>query len=264
MREIFYICVIGIVGLCAGDLVNRIVFRVNDKRQLIGKSRCRMCREPIGFLDRIPVVSYLNLKGRCRSCSFKISTQYPLVEIVLAVLFMLFFARAYFGVWMPSFVGSSEWLLLFLRDATLSVFLLIVAIYDLRFFRILDRYAVAGIVLAVAFNLWLGAPVVSLVTGILVIGAFFGFQYWLSHGKWMGAGDMRIGMLAGALLGIEAGLISVFFAYLLASIVGMALVLLRHRSVRSYVPFGAFLAVGILFGMLFGESIWNWYSGYLI
>ncbi|MFA6130667.1 MAG: prepilin peptidase [Patescibacteria group bacterium] len=259
MMDVLYLFLAGLAGLGVGSLVNIVIFRRNDGRELFGRSRCRVCQEPLALLDMIPLLGFFRLRGKCRSCSLPISWQYPILELLTGILFMVLFSRAYFGFWMPSFVGSGEWFLLFLRDASLFPFLLIIAVYDFRYFRILDRYSLIAVVIAILWNIALGMPALSMMAGMAVLGGFFGIQYVISKGAWMGGGDIRLGLVLGAYLGLEVGLVAVFLSYLVGAIVGGVLLFLKKRTLHSAVPFGAFLTTSAIFCALYGEVIWNWY-----
>lgn len=250
-------------GIAVGSFINVVVFRSETNETLLGRSKCRTCQKPILPKDLIPVLSYFALKGRCRSCSAVIEWQYPVVEIVMGVLFGVLYARAAMFYNVPSFVESNEWMLLFLRDAVMSVFLLIIFVYDLRFSYILDRFSIPAMIIALGCNALLGAPMVSILLGGLMIGGFFAFQFLISKGAWIGGGDIRMGLLMGFYLGISQGLLALFIAYVLGSIVGVILILSRKRKLDSQVPFGTFLSAATLVALLFGNDILGWYLGLL-
>lgn len=246
-----------------GSFINVVVFRSENNQTLLGRSKCRTCQKPISAMDLIPVISYFALKGRCRSCSAVIEWQYPVVEIVMGVLFGLLYARAAMFYNVPSFVDAHEWMLLFLRDAIMSVFLLIIFIYDLRFSYILDRFSVPAMIIALGFNLLLGAPLSSLLLGGFAIGGFFAFQFLISRGAWIGGGDIRMGLLMGFYLGLSQGLLALFLSYVLGSIIGIGLILSKKRKLDSQVPFGTFMAVATFVTLIFGPRILDWYLGFL-
>lgn len=250
-------------GIAVGSFVNAIIFRSESNEPLFGKSKCRVCQKPILPLDLIPVVSYFALKGRCRSCSAVIEWQYPVVEIVMGVLFGVLYARAALVYNVPSFVETNEWMLLFLRDAILSVFLLIIFIYDLRYSYILDRFSIPAMAIVFCLNVFLGASPTSLLLGGLAIGSFFAFQFLVSRGAWIGGGDIRMGMLMGFYLGLSQGLLALFLSYVFGSIIGILLILFKKRRLDSQVPFGTFMSAATLITVIFGPKILDWYLGLL-
>jgi len=252
-----------LLGIAIGSFVNALVFRANDNEAITGRSKCRACLTPIAAKDLIPVISFFLLKRKCRKCTSVIEWQYSIVELSMGVLFGLLFARSLYGVGFPEFVMGKDWLALFIRDALMVTFLLIIFIYDLRWRVILDRFSIPAIIIALIMNVALGADVVDLLAGGIVIAGFFALQFFLSSGRWIGGGDIRMGALMGALLGLKVGLVALFLSYIFGAIGGILLILSKRGNLQSHVPFGTFLAVGTLVAMLFGENILNWYIGLL-
>lgn len=253
-----------IFGLCVGSFLNVVIFRLREKTSVVrGRSCCRSCKTPVAILDLIPVISFLRLKGRCRSCSEVIEWQYPAVELITAILFALVFARAYFGFYVPGFVDDADWLLLFIRDAITVSALVVIFVYDLRYQYILDRVTLPVMILVFAINISLGANPISLLLAALLIGGFFAVQFLISNGKWIGGGDIRLGMLMGLLLGIGPGLIALFIAYILGSVIGIALMLFKRASSKSRIAFGTFLSVATVISLLLGGPMWEWYLSLL-
>lgn len=250
-----------IIGLSFGSFINVLVFRTKENQTILGRSKCRKCLEPVSTVDLVPVLNYFWLKGRCRHCSSVIEWQYPVIELVMGVLFGLLFVRAYLGYGFPPFAEGAEWLALYARDVVMAVFLLVIFVYDARYGYILDRYSVPAMILALVFNLSLGAEPASLLLGGLMIGGFFAIQFLISQGRWIGGGDIRMGLLMGFLLGIGPGLLALFIAYVLGALVGIILIANGTRKHHEQIPFGTFLAAGTLVAMVFGQDILTWYMG---
>lgn len=252
-----------LIGVVVGSIVNATVLRTKSGLPIMSRAKCITCVEPIAWFDLIPVVSYFALKGRCRRCSAAIEWQYPAVELAMGILFLLFAARIQFGWGIPSFVEEAEYGWLFVRDAVMSVFLVIIFLYDFRFSVIPDRFSIPAIIIAFAVNLGLGAQPYGVLLGSLTIGAFFAIQFLASQGRWVGGGDIRMGMLIGALLGLPLGVLALFVSYILGSVAGLYLVGAGHRRLDSHVPFGTFLAVGAIVAMVFGPELLTWYFSVL-
>lgn len=239
-------------GLAIGSFLNVVVFRTHADVPLTGRSKCLICEQPIGWFDLIPVVSFLTLRGRCRRCKGAISWQYPLVEAVTTLLVVL--------------IAWQTWpdVSLLLRDVILTIFLIIIFVYDLKYGYILDRFTVPGMILAVVMNFALGiVSVESMLLGALVVGGFFALQFIASKGKWIGGGDIRLGVMMGLMLGLWPGVLALFLGYVFGAIVAVGL-LLRGRTLKSAVPFGTFLTVGTVVAMLWGQKIIDWYLGYFL
>ncbi len=256
---IIYLLFALILGVVVGSIVNATVLRTKAGLPIMGKSKCLACVEPMVWYDLIPVISYFALKGRCRRCSSAIEWQYPAVEIAVGLLFVIFAARIFLGLGVPEYISGTEHAILFIRDAVIGVFLVIIFLYDFRFSVIPDRFSIPAIIIVILLNLALGAETWSMLLGGLAIGAFFSLQYLVSQGKWVGGGDIRMGLLMGFLLGLPLGMVALFLSYVLGAIGGVFLLAFGHRKVDGHVPFGTFMAFAIVVTMLFGQSLLDWY-----
>lgn len=244
-----------LLGVTVGSFLNVIVFRTRSGRSIVhGRSRCRDCEVPIRPADMIPVVSYILLRGRCRNCKHIISIQYPLVELFTGVIFLLFFLRYVYGFSTPANLTADVWIAYLLRDFIFTGFLIVLFVYDLKYILILDRFTVPAMIVALLLNLWIGAPPISLLLGALVLAGFFGIQFALSGGAWVGGGDIRMGALMGFMLGIEQGLVALLIAYTLGAFSGIFLILTRQAKLRSQIPMGSFLSIAT-FIMLFSGNL---------
>ena len=261
-NALLLIVLAAVLGLLVGSIVNACVLRTKNGLPLMSKNRCLRCVEPVAWFDAIPLLSYVALRGRCRRCTAAIEWQYPAVEAAMAILFAVFAARVVWGVGIPVFVDDAERWLLFTRDAAVSAFLVIIFLYDFRFSVIPDRFSIPAIIIALFTNLALGASPWGVLVGGLVLGAFFSLQFLISQGRWVGGGDIRMGLLMGFLLGVPLGMVGLFLAYIVGAIAGIGLLVGGHRTLDSHVPFGTFLAGGTVIAMLFGSAIANWYLGF--
>ena len=251
----------GFFGLITGSFLNVVVLRRGAK-SLGGRSECMSCGTRIRWYDNIPVLSWLILRGRCRSCGSRISLQYPLVEALCGALFAL--------------MGAAP-VALSVRIAALPVLALFVAIavYDLRHTIIPDGWAYSLAALALGTQLLLPAPAESGLVLLLLAGPIAAlplFAMWLgSGGRWMGLGDAKLALGIGWLLGPFWGIYAVFFAFVIGAVVSLAVLLPLPYLVRfaaytgiarlsasaarftmhSEVPFGPFLV---------GSCIFIWFS----
>ncbi len=226
-----------LVGLAVGSFLNVLVFRTHEGRSALrGRSRCLACEVPLGPLDLIPVVSFMLLRGCCRTCAAAISWQYPLVEFSTGVLFAAAYLRYASGFSLPeTFTPDLFWAYV-LRDCIFIAFLAILFVYDLRYVLLLDRFTIPAMITALLVNLWLGVPAWSLLAGGLALGGFFLVQFAVSRGRWVGGGDIRMGMLMGFMLGIRDGLVALFIAYALGAAVGVYLLARQKAGLRTELP----------------------------
>lgn len=248
-----------ILGLLIGSFLNVVILRTRAGKGLGGRSQCPGCKAMIRWFDNIPVLSFLWLRGKCRRCRKPISIQYPLVEATSALLFM-----AVAAVRLGDGSGTTtELALTVARDWCLSAILLVIFVYDVRWYEIPDRFSLSGIAIALAFNLILGFPWQGLAIGVAVGAGFFFIQYVVSRGRWIGSGDIRLGALMGALLGWPLVIVALFIAYIGGSIIALALLAARRAQWQTALPFGAFLAPATWIALLWGHDLWQWYVGLL-
>jgi prepilin signal peptidase PulO-like enzyme (type II secretory pathway) len=264
MNVILWTIIVSLLGVAVGSFLNVVVFRVKENEPLTGRSKCRTCLEPVKGIDLIPIISFFSLKGRCRQCSSVIEWQYPIIELTTGVMFGLLFIRAVTGIAIPDFVTGDELTLLFIRDAIIGCFLLIIFVYDFKYSYILDKFSVPAILLALMINASLGASLQDMLLGGFLIGAFFAFQFLVSRGKWIGGGDIRMGLLMGFYLGLELGVVALFLSYVMGAFIGVLLIVFKHRKPDSHVPFGTFMALSMFATLFFGQSLLDWYLGFFL
>src|SRR5581483_2228986 len=252
----FLLVACGLVGLAVGSFLNVVIYRVPHKESVVKpRSRCPGCGTQLAERDNIPVLSWLLLRGKCRTCGEPISVRYPLVELLTGVLFVT--AGLRFGY---------DWVL----PAYLVFFASLVAItfIDLEHYIIPNRVLYPRLVIAI--------PLLVLAAGVqdqwdnlerALIGAALAWAFFLIlhliSPRGMGFGDVRLSFLLGLFLGwldLRHVFLGVFFGFLLGSIVGIALMALRRRGRKDHIPFGPFLAAGAVIAVLFGSTILGWYS----
>jgi prepilin signal peptidase PulO-like enzyme (type II secretory pathway) len=211
------------------------------------------------------------LGGKCRYCAKKISWQYPLVELATGIIFVLFFLK-YFS---PALLlESKNWnleIFHFLGDLFFASILIFIFVYDLRYYLVSDKIIISTLIFILLFNLVLvflgGEPIklfLNLILAGLIGGAFFLIQFLISNGKWVGGGDIRLGLIMGLMLGLPGIIIALIMAYISGAIIGIILIILKIKKMKSLVPFGPFLSFATLVTVLYGEKILVWYREVLI
>lgn len=259
MSMFLYITVF-IFGLCAGSFLNCVIYRLEKGKSFTkGRSFCPKCKHVLNALDLIPVVSFLMLRGKCRYCKKKISSQYLLVEIFTGLLFVLIFGHLTFGF----DLSFDIWILTFLYLLTIACFLIIIFIYDLKHYIIPDKIIYPAIGLAFLYRIVnLETLQTAFIAGIAA-AAFFFLIWLISKGKWMGFGDVKLAFFMGLFLGWPGILVGLFSAFLIGSAVGIALILLAKKKLKSEVPFGPFLITGTFLALFWGQHLINWYLSLL-
>ncbi|MDO8669062.1 MAG: prepilin peptidase [Candidatus Buchananbacteria bacterium] len=231
-----------IFGLAAGSFLNCVVYRLERGESFLGgRSYCPHCRHKLGFFDLIPVLSFFWLRGLCRYCKEKISIQYPLIEIATGLLFLLIF----------TIFNWQDSIFYFL----ISIFLVIIFVYDLKHYIIPDKVIYPAIAIAGIFNLLKSDFLLS------AFGAagFFLAIVLVSRGKWMGVGDIKLAFLMGLVLGWPNILAALFLAFLIGAIIGLGLIIWGKKTIKSEVPFGPFLVLGTFIALFWGRELINWY-----
>jgi prepilin signal peptidase PulO-like enzyme (type II secretory pathway) len=239
------------LGLIVGSFLNVVIARTRSGTSLVRpRSQCPACQHPIAWYDNIPLVSFLILRGRCRSCHESISAQYPSVELATGLIWL----------WLGWSLGFT---VAFIGAAVISALLIVIFMYDLRWYQIPDRFSWSAAIVGAATWLLTGGALLDIVIGAAVGGGFFGLQYVLSRGRWIGAGDIHLGVAMGCILGWHITLVALGLAYITGSIVGLTLIALGRRHLSSRLPFGTFLAASTLVCMVYGQPLLAWYLGLL-
>ena len=257
--NIFLFFSVFLFGLATGSFLNCIIYRLHTGESFFsGRSYCPHCQHILSWQDLIPVFSFLILKGKCRYCSQKISWQYPLVELSTALLFVLIFNLQSISTLSQSITT----LYLFI----ISSFLIVIFVYDLKHYIIPDKviYSAIGIVfLYQLFRIWNFGNwdlfrISNLGFGILP-SLFLLAIILLSGGKWMGLGDFKLAFFMGLFLGFPNILVALFLAFFIGAIIGLGLIALGKKTLKSEIPFGPFLVTGTFIALFWGRVIIDWY-----
>jgi prepilin signal peptidase PulO-like enzyme (type II secretory pathway) len=240
-----------ILGLIIGSFLSCFIWRLYNKKSLSGRSYCDFCHKTIAWYDNIPVLSFILLKGRCRYCHKRIPWHYALVEFVTGLLFVLAF-----------YLADYHWLLLAKYWFLISVFILIF-IMDARWYVILDQISLPAIVIILGLNLALGFDWRGLLISATIGTGFFLIQFLISRGRWLGGGDLRLGLLLGVAFGWPNVLAVIFLGYGLGALVGIGLLIFKKKHWGSMVPLGTFLSVAAVVIMFYGDQLVQWYLNFI-
>lgn len=252
-----------ISGSVVGSFLNCLIWRVRNNESLWGRSYCPKCSRKIAWYDNIPVLSFISLRGKCRSCAKSINPQYPLVEAAVAILFTMAFLRHWpemeAGA-MIIFPQDRELLLSLIRDWVVIFVSVFIFVYDLRWLLIPDIFILPSIALVFSLNIIAGGSPLDLLWMALIGGSFFLVQFLVSQGKWIGGGDIRFGIFMGAALGrIDLLVLAILSAYWIGALVGLLLLVLKKKEWTSRMPLGVFLSIGSILALFFGNTIINTY-----
>ena len=237
-----------VAGLAIGSFLNVVIHRLPRGESIVKpRSRCPGCGTQIRSVDNVPVLSWLLLRGRCRTCGEPISARYPLVEALTGLLFA--------AVVLAEGADRDTWLGLALVTALVPI-----AFIDLdhRIIpnRIVAPAAVVGLVLVAVLRT--DDLVEHLIAMAAAGGAFL--LVALAYPRGMGMGDVKLAGLLGIYLGRAVGP-ALLIALFAGSVVGIGIMARRGAAEgrKTAVPFGPFLAFGGLVGLFAGDAIVDWY-----
>jgi len=276
-----------IFGLAIGSFINVIALRYNPEKFILsnkvlgGRSACPKCGKKLNWFELFPLFSFIFLRGRCRSCKEKISWQYPIMELVSGIIFIL----VPFGVdrflqpntynLTPDFYLLSTFFILVFET------LLVVSLIDIRLRLIPDETNIFLILLSVPIIIFQKAQF-GLVSGSFLgsYAALFGFRgnIWVNHlfafffgavffgllilitrGRGMGFGDLKLAAALGAVFGWADILLIVALSFIIGSIFSLPSLIFRKKGLKSLLPFGPFLAIASVVVFFFGHEIINFY-----
>jgi leader peptidase (prepilin peptidase) / N-methyltransferase len=247
-----------IFGLIIGSFLNSLIYRLRFGGNIFKeRSRCPHCHKTLSWFELIPLLSFALQLGKCRSCRQKISWQYPLVELMTALLFLVSYlitsGSPTFTIQNSAFHILQYW---FFMAVLVCVFVL-----DFKWQIIPDSLTLPAMALAFLMLL-VGFDFSNILYHLLAaaIGAgFFALQYFVSSGRWIGGGDIRLGALMGLMLGWPAVLLALMLAYIVGALTSIPLLLTQQKTLKSQLPFGTFLSLATLITLFWSQPIINWY-----
>jgi len=240
-------------GALVGSFLNVCIYRLPRGESILWPgSHCPACAAPIAWYDNIPLLGYLSLFGRCRSCRSAIPIRYPVVEAANAAGYVIILAA--FGLTWTAVL----YCILFSA-------LLVVTGTDLSHYMIPNVITWPGIALGL-----IGAATVLPVSltdaflGVAIGGGIIRFLVWASPyllgREGMGRGDVKLVAMIGAFLGWKPALLTIMVGSLAGSIIGISLIVLGFMKREDYVPFGPYLVFGALISMFFAQPLLQWYE----
>ena len=285
------VLVLFIFGLFIGSFLNVLIWRLPRREKWIrGRSRCVHCKHGLAWYDLIPLLSFVWLMGKCRYCKRPIAMLYPIVEMANGLLWGLAGWLLVSG-YQLSGIGQLGWegmgLIRLILLLILFSTLLVIFVVDLQHYIIPDEMVVAmgaiGLVLGISSLVWphLGGGLAStsevfggvegplsrgeLVPGIVErvvwgMGAmgFFWLLHMITKGKGMGWGDVKLVLGMGLVLA-QATIVALMSAFIIGAVMGVGLLLAGKRTLKQPIPFGPFLVVGMVVGLLYGRQVLEWY-----
>lgn len=260
-------CVL-LLGLCFGSFLNVCIYRIPKEISVSRPpSGCPLCNARIKWYDNIPVLGWLMLAGKCRSCKAPISIGYPLIELVFGLMCLVF--------WLLYGVGFSRPLVAVVY--CVAAFGLLLGTYiDLAEMWLPDRVTIGGMILFPIVSIfvpqlhgaqtWQGGVTTSL-TGLGVgFGLFWGIREIgsaLFKKEAMGFGDVKLMGTLGALLGWQAVIFITFFSALVGAVIGVSLIAMKKQELSCQIPYGPYIALAAFSWMLGGYQLWDLYLRFI-
>jgi len=246
MTNTLYILFIILISSVLGSFFNMLIHRLPRNQEIVKKpSHCPKCQHKLTWLDLLPILSYLFLKGRCRYCREKIASRYLLVEISSVFLFTtcwLIFGPTY----------------LFLKYSFFLSIMLLIFFTDLETKKIPDslNYVLVCIGLLLGFY---QHTIVDSILGLIIGSLIFlsiGFLAKLYYKKdALGGGDVKLSGAIGAYWGLSIMLFSIYFSFLIGGLVSIFLIILKKKTNQDYIAFGPFMVLGSILALLISDYL---------
>jgi len=254
-----------ILGTIIGSFLNVVILRYNTGQGITGRSGCFSCGKTLQWYELIPVVSFIVQRGRCRGCKAKLSWQYPAVELLTGLIFLLVFLKFSFYVLPINYSATFFYLVIW-------SLLIVILVYDLRHKIIPDGlvYTFDGLTLIYLCLHYTQLTQVQFMWALLAGPILFlpFFLLWLvSGGRWIGLGDAKLVVGFGWTLGIGLGVSAIVLGFWLGAIVSILILVLSklrlgaselkinqsQLTMKSEIPFAPFLILG--FGLVYFFTI---------
>ncbi|MDD3487473.1 MAG: prepilin peptidase [Candidatus Moranbacteria bacterium] len=269
-----------VAGLIIGSFLGAVNYRLKIDEDIVWKrSHCPHCKKTIRWYDNIPLLSFILLFGRCRNCRKYISWEYPLIELMTGVLFaavaIRFFGIQWFGISGIASGGLGADAIIKMSFLLFTVcYLVLIFWHDYDYMLIPDAVVYPAILITFFYKVYeyvqspltitsLRSPLTSAFFAALGTAVFFFFLIWISKGKWIGGGDVKLGFLAGLMVGYPKILFVMFFTYFIGAVVSLTFIILKKKTWKSQIPFGPFMVTALLIVMFFGNHIQMWANRYL-
>lgn len=233
------------------------------------RSRCLHCGHTLAWYDLIPIVSWLSTRGNCRYCKTPIGRFEPMIELATAATFL-----TVTHIWISAVGVSALSLLILALWLAAATMLIILFVYDLKWFLLPDKVMFPLIGLSLVINLlqtWaLPSPdvVAGLVSSVVSVGILSGIYlilWFVSKGNWVGFGDVKLGIALGLLIADwKLALLTLFLANLLGTLVVIPGLVSGKLSRRTQVPFGPFLIAGFFISLLAGGYLIAGYQDFTV
>ena len=252
--------IVFILGIVIGSFLNVCIYRMPAGKSIAyGPSSCQSCGKSLSPVDLVPVFSWLFLGGKCRYCKARVSAQYPAIELLTGVLFLLLYLK----------LGISWCLLIY---AALTALLIVISMIDLKHMMIPDGLIIAGLVVGAAkliatiptgyFGSWIDY-VIGFFAGGLPLLLIAAFCAYVLKKEAIGGGDIKLMAMAGLITGWKLIAVAYLIGIVAGALISIILMATKIKKHGDEIPFGPFLSLGIIISIFFGTELIGWYMGLL-
>jgi leader peptidase (prepilin peptidase) / N-methyltransferase len=234
-----------LLGLVIGSFLNVCIYRYQTKEPISrGRSHCPKCNHTLSWYELIPLFSWIGLRGKCKSCHQPISIQYPIVESITAICFLLIYLK--FGI-------TFDTLIYFI----FASILIMAAVIDLQTMIIPDRTHIICILCGILLLILHPTQLLDKAIGAVIVCIPLLIIAYVTKG--MGYGDVKLMGAAGFVLGWQNILFAMMLGSITASVIGIITTRIKKISLKTEMPLGPHLIFGILICLLYGNQLINWY-----
>jgi leader peptidase (prepilin peptidase)/N-methyltransferase len=254
MTTPWLVALAGLLGLAVGSFLNVCIYRLPLEQSLaFPPSHCTSCHRRLSWFENVPVLAWIVLRGRCRTCHARISAVYPAVELFTGAMF----------AWAAWHYGPG---LLLVSRLLFGCMLIVLFFIDLRHRVLPNPITVGGTAVGFLFSFatppgWVSS-LIGLAIGGLIPLLLAEAYLRLRKIEGLGMGDVKMLALIGAFLGWQLVLLTLAVASVLGSLVGLGMILTRRGDMKYALPFGTFLAMAAMFAAAAGEPVVQWYMGF--
>ena len=251
MTNVGFVVLAAVIGGVIGSFLNVCIYRLPLRKSIVWPaSACESCRRELSWYENLPIVSWVVLGAKCRTCKAPLSIRHPIVEALTAIMFGT--AAWYYG---PTALLASR--------LVFGCALIVLFAIDLEHHLLPNAITLPGILVGVAFSLvtepgWLASVVGAVVGGGMLWLIAEGY-YRLRHEEGLGMGDVTMLAMIGAFIGWQLTIVTLMMASVAGSIVGIALIAARKGDMKYALPFGTFLAMGAALAATVGPGLLSWY-----
>lgn len=250
------IILISLYGLLIGSFLNVCIYRIPKEESIVfPSSHCPNCDTNLKWYDLVPVFSFIVQRGKCRYCGGKISPQYPIIELLNSIIYLIIYIK--FGLTLEFFFY-----------AIIFSLLIVITVIDLQHMIIPDILIILILGITIVYKVlsyivYSKSPeLLNSIGGLVLSGALFILIIILSKGG-MGGGDVTLIGALGFILGIKKIFFTIFLSFILGAIISVFLLITKIKGRKDPIPFGPFIILGFFIVVFWGEELISWYVSLL-